>query len=180
MQRLSTLDRFLTLWISLAMAWLGARSAVPGFNEALDGLRIGTVSFPIAIGLLLMMYPPLAKVRYEEIGRLSGERVLSASLFLNWIFGPLLMFALAGSSCRPARVPDRADPHRPRTLHRDGLIWNDLARGDNEYHAVLVAINSIFQILFYSVLAWFFLTVLPVARARTPFEVSLWEIARAC
>src|SRR5829696_5216786 len=97
MRRLSTLERFLPLWIGLAMAaGLGLGALIPGFDDALDSLRIGTVSLPIAIGLLLMMYPVLAKVRYEELGRLSGERrLMSASLLLNWVFGPLLMFAVA-------------------------------------------------------------------------------------
>ncbi len=181
--RLSTLDRWLPLWIVLAMAaGLALGALVPGFDDALDALRIGTVSLPIALGLLLMMYPVLAKVRYEELGRLTGERrMLWASLILNWIVGPLLMFALAWLFL--------ADHPEFRTgLIIVGLarciamvlIWSDLACGDSEATALLVAINSLFQIVAYSLLGWFYLTALPdlLGLDTQGFEVSMWEVAR--
>ncbi|MBJ7519037.1 MAG: ACR3 family arsenite efflux transporter [Solirubrobacteraceae bacterium] len=181
--RLSTLDRWLPLWIVLAMAaGLALGALVPGFDDALDALRIGTVSLPIALGLLLMMYPVLAKVRYEELGRLTGERrMLWASLILNWIVGPLLMFALAWIFL--------ADHPEFRTgLIIVGLarciamvlIWSDLACGDSEATALLVAINSLFQIVAYSLLGWFYLTALPdlLGLDTQGFEVSMWEVAR--
>lgn len=181
--RLSALDRWLPLWIVLAMAGgLALGALVPGFDDGLDALRIGTVSLPIALGLLLMMYPVLAKVRYEELGRLTGERrMLWASLFLNWIVGPLLMFALAWIFL--------ADQPEFRTgLIIVGLarciamvlIWSDLACGDSEATALLVAINSLFQIVAYSVLGWFYLTALPglLGLDTQGFEVSMWEVAR--
>ena len=183
MRRLSTLDRFLPFWIAVAMAaGLALGALIPGFDDALDELRIGTVSLPIALGLLLMMYPVLAKVRYEELGRLTGERrLMGASLFLNWIFGPLLMFALAWLFL--------ADHPEYRTgLIIVGLarciamvlIWSDLARADNEATALLVAINSLFQIVAYSLLGWFYLTGLPqlLGLDTQGFEVSIWEVAR--
>lgn len=183
LERLSRLDRFLPLWIGLAMAaGLGLGSAIPGLDEGLDTLRVGSVSLPIALGLLLMMYPVLAKVRYEELGRLRAERRLFASsLFLNWIFGPALMFALAWVFL--------ADQPEYRTgLIIVGLarciamvlIWNDLARGDNDAAAVLVAVNSLFQIVAYSLLGYFYLTLLPgwLGLDTQGFDVSLWEVAR--
>lgn len=181
--RLSTLDRFLPLWIGVAMAaGLALGALVPGFDDALDALRIGTVSLPIALGLLLMMYPVLAKVRYEELGHLTGDRrMLVSSLVLNWIVGPLLMFTLAWVFL--------ADQPEYRTgLIIVGLarciamvlIWSDLACGDGEATALLVAINSLFQIVAYSVLGWFYLTALPdlLGLDTQGFEVSMWEVAR--
>jgi ACR3 family arsenite transporter len=181
--RLSTLDRYLPLWIALAMAGgLGLGTLVPGLDDALDALTIGTVSLPIALGLLAMMYPVLAKVRYEEMGRLTGERrLMGASLALNWVFGPLLMFALAWLFL--------ADQPEFRTgLIIVGLarciamvlIWSDLARADNQATALLVAINSLFQIVAYSLLGWLYLTGLPALLGLDTqgFEVSLWEVAR--
>jgi len=182
-RRLSTLDRYLPLWIVLAMAaGLGLGAAVPGLDDALDALAIGTVSLPIALGLLLMMYPVLAKVRYEELGRVTGERrLIGASLALNWIFGPLLMFALAWTFL--------ADQPEYRTgLIIVGLarciamvlIWSDLARADNEATALLVAINSLFQIVAYSLLGWVYLTGLPslIGLDTQGFAVSIWEVTR--
>ena len=182
-RRLSTLDRFLPFWIAVAMAaGLALGALIPGFDDALDALRIGTVSLPIALGLLLMMDPVLAKVRYEELGRLTGERrLMGASLVLNWVFGPLLMFALAWLFL--------ADQPEYRTgLIIVGLarciamvlIWSDLARADNEATALLVAINSLFQIVAYSLLGWLYLTGLPqlLGLDTQGFEVSLWEVAR--
>lgn len=181
--RLSTLDRYLPLWIGLAMlAGLGLGSLVPGLDDALDALAIGTVSLPIAVGLLLMMYPVLAQVRYEEIGALSGERsLMGASLLLNWVVGPLLMFALAWLFL--------ADHPEFRTgLIIVGLarciamvlIWSDLARADAQATALLVAINSLFQIVAFSLLGWFYLTGLPdlLGLDTQGFEVSIWEVAR--
>lgn len=181
--RLSTLDRYLPLWIAVAMAaGLGLGALIPGFDDALEALQIGTVSLPIALGLLLMMYPVLAKVRYEELGRLRGERTLIASsLVLNWIVGPLLMFAVAWIFL--------ADQPEYRTgLIVVGLarciamvlIWTDLACADREATALLVAINSLFQIVAYSLLGWLYLTGLPdlLGLDSQGFEVSIWEVAR--
>jgi ACR3 family arsenite transporter len=181
--RLSTLDRFLPLWIAVAMAaGLGLGALIPGLDDALDSLRIGTVSLPIALGLLLMMYPVLAKVRYEELGQLRGERkLMAASLILNWIVGPLLMFALAWIFL--------ADQPEFRTgLIIVGLarciamvlIWSDLACADREATALLVAINSLFQMVAYSLLGWFYLSVLPgwLGLDSQGFDVSIQEVAR--
>ena len=183
MTRLSTLDRYLPLWIALAMAGgLALGSLLPGIESGLDSLRIGTISLPIALGLILMMYPVLAKVRYEELGHLGGERrLMVSSLILNWIIGPLLMFALAWIFL--------ADQPEFRTgLIIVGLarciamvlIWSDLACADREATALLVAINSLFQIVAYSMVGWFYLTALPdlLGLESQGFHVSIWEIAR--
>jgi ACR3 family arsenite transporter len=182
--RLSALDRFLPVWIFAAMALgLALGRLVPGLAPALDAIKLDTVSLPIALGLLWMMYPVLAKVKYETVPAIAGNWKMSAtSLALNWLVGPALMFTLAW-----LLLPDHP-------AYRTGLIivglarciamvliWNMLAGGDNEYAAVLVAINSIFQIIMYTVLGYFYLTVVPgwLGGQATALNVSMWEIAKS-
>ncbi len=183
-KKLSTLDRFLPLWIFLAMALgLGLGRTWPGIGPALDRVKVDTVSLPIAIGLLWMMYPVLAKVRYGELGHLTARgKLLGLSLAFNWVIGPLLMFALAWLF-----LPDL--PHYRTGLILIGLarciamvlIWNLLACGSSELAAVLVALNSLFQILFYSVLGWLFITVIPtwLGIGGAALHISMLDIAKS-
>ncbi len=180
--RLSTLDRFLPVWIGVAMvAGLVLGRLVPGLGSALSAVEVDGVSLPIALGLLVMMYPVLAKVRYDRLDTVTRDRrMLLASLVLNWVLGPALMFALAW-----LLLPDLPE-------YRTGLIvvglarciamvtiWNDLACGDREAAAVLVALNSVFQVVAFAGLGWFYLSVLPgwLGLEQAALDVSAWDIA---
>lgn len=181
---MSTLDRFLPVWIGIAMVvGLLLGRGVPGLGDALATVEVDGISLPIALGLLVMMYPVLAKVRYDRLDSVTGDRrMLVGSLVLNWVVGPALMFALAW-----LLLPDLPE-------YRTGLIivglarciamvviWNDLACGDREAAAVLVALNSIFQVIMFGVLGWFYLSVLPgwLGLEQTTIDTSAWQIAKS-
>ena len=186
-KKLSRLDRFLPLWIALAMAvGLVLGALIPSLNEGLSRLQVGTVSLPIAIGLLLMMYPVLAKVRYEDIGRMSDDgvgnwRFFGTSLLLSWVVGPLLMFALAWLflADQPAYRTGVIIVGLARCIAMV-LVWNDIALGDRERAAVLVVFNALFQVAAYALLGYFYLTTLPnwLGFDTQGFEVGIWEVGR--